>query len=58
MQLFEGVDYSTEAKKARDKELLRAKRMELIQDVSVQREGGWCGVEGAASGFTGRRSTT
>jgi hypothetical protein len=40
VQLFEGVDYSFEAKKARDKELLRAKRMELIQDVSWHPGGG------------------
>ncbi len=35
VQLFEGVDYSTEAVKAREKEALRQKRIELLQDVSI-----------------------
>ena len=35
VQTFEGVDYSREAVRAREKDLLRAKRIELMQDVRV-----------------------
>ena len=39
VQQFEGVDYSAEAQRAREKEILRMQRMELVQDVRVL-----CGV--------------
>jgi hypothetical protein len=33
-QLFEGVDYSNEAKRAREKELAKMRALELVNDVS------------------------